>query len=239
MNSRRQTNPESPFQSTPIDLALSRPSRRFRTPRRPRPLQETLPHSPRYGRRKEAFWDDVHCPAYQRSERRLRVGVAKAITAKSGSIEREQDPKSKSQASGDQSDGNFLGEANDALSEYTTYLFMNSNPEALASFRAARAEWALLDRREFNGLPKIGNWRELSRVELVLHLLFSFYVLLRLSFLWGKFFDFGVWAVTWFIWRPLRNKEESYKTKEQNHKRGVYHQIIPPNNIKKKKKLYF
>jgi len=51
----------------------------------------------------------------------------------------------------------FLEKANDALREYIPYLFMNSNPEALASFRAARAEWALLDRREFNGLPKIGN----------------------------------------------------------------------------------
>jgi hypothetical protein len=50
-----------------------------------------------------------------------------------------------------------LEKANDALSEYTTYLFVNSNPEALASFRAARAEWALLDRREFNGLPRIAN----------------------------------------------------------------------------------
>ena len=49
----------------------------------------------------------------------------------------------------------FLEKANDALREYIPYLFMNSNPEALASFRAARAEWALLDRREWNGLPRI------------------------------------------------------------------------------------
>jgi hypothetical protein len=49
----------------------------------------------------------------------------------------------------------FLEKAGGALPEYTTYLFMNSNPEALASFRPARAEWVLLDRREFNGFPRI------------------------------------------------------------------------------------
>jgi hypothetical protein len=51
----------------------------------------------------------------------------------------------------------FLEKANDAVREYVAYLSLNSNLEDLASFRAARAEWALLDRHEWNGLPRIAN----------------------------------------------------------------------------------
>jgi hypothetical protein len=51
----------------------------------------------------------------------------------------------------------FLAAANDALRDYPSYILLNNNLEALASFCAARAEWALLDRREWNGLPRIAN----------------------------------------------------------------------------------
>jgi hypothetical protein len=45
--------------------------------------------------------------------------------------------------------------AEDAISEYTFYLLLHTNPDTLASFQKARAEWALLDRKEFDGLPRM------------------------------------------------------------------------------------
>jgi hypothetical protein len=49
----------------------------------------------------------------------------------------------------------FLAAANEALREYPSYLLENSTPEVLASFLAARADWALHDRREWNFLPRL------------------------------------------------------------------------------------